>query len=435
MLCMENVRNNKHIATRTEEVQDIIDRMPTGWTFAFACICGILIFLLVGFGFAVSYPDTVDGEVTISMENASVRLVSATGGRLHLLRNAGEKICTGDVLGYIESGVDYSSFLHLEDVIRQGITESLPSFDKGLAIGELSASYANYIQAYENWYRLKTSNRNKVIRDALEMQVQVDRELAEQMKIGLSYKEQSIRGNQEWFQKDSVLYRKGLISKYEIQQEENDIRSQRESYINARTAHLSQLSDIQQTESRIIQSRIEEEEAIDNALEALLGSSLRLRNDVDLWKERYLFTATENGVLEYLGFWKDNVVVQSGTEVFSIIPQKTSIIGEAVIPANGAGKVSLGMPVNIKLAEYPYDEYGMLTGRVEKISHMTHSLATQSGTINVYRVLIGLPDGLKTNYGITLDINPEAKGVAEIITKPRRLIERLFDNLRARKTK
>ncbi len=40
------------------------------------------------------------------------------------------------------------------------------------------------------------------------------------------------------------------------------------------------------------------------------------------------------------------------------------------------------------------------------------------------------PQQLKTNYGTVLGFKFEAKGTAEIITNDRRLILRLFDNLK-----
>lgn len=428
-------KNNSPVNSRSEEVQDIIDRMPTGWTFGVVGVCFVLIALLIGFSFAISYPDTVDGEITVTAEKAPVRLVAVVGGRLHLLRQAGDSLHIGDVIGYIDTGVDYASFRQLEESLRMDIADSLPAFDKKLEIGELSSSYTAYVQAYENWYRLSTSPRNKEIRSALALQIQVDRELARQMQEGIAYKKQTLQNNLDWLRKDSLLLARGLISEFEFQQAENNIRSQQEAYVSARTSHYSHLSGIQQIQSQIIRSRIEEEESVEEAFQMLQSSGLRLKNDIRIWKEKYFFTASTEGVLDYLGFWRENTVVQAGTEVFSILPPGQSVIGEVIIPANGAGKVQVGMPVNIKLSDYPYDEYGMLRGRVETISRLTHELPTQSGTVHVYRVLVSLPDGVTTHYGIPLAINLETKGMAEIITKPRRLIQRLFDNLRARSTK
>lgn len=45
-------------------------------------------------------------------------------------------------------------------------------------------------------------------------------------------------------------------------------------------------------------------------------------------------------------------------------------------------------------------------------------------------VLVDFPDQLKTNYGAQLEFKAEAKGTAELITNDRRLIQRLFDNLK-----
>ncbi|MFC3365094.1 hypothetical protein ACFOG5_18110 [Pedobacter fastidiosus] len=44
--------------------------------------------------------------------------------------------------------------------------------------------------------------------------------------------------------------------------------------------------------------------------------------------------------------------------------------------------------------------------------------------------MVDFPNQLTTNYGTTLEAKAEAKGSAEIITNDRRLIERLFDNLK-----
>ena len=97
--------------SRSEEVQDIIDRMPTGWTYRVGLVVISLLSVLLGISFLVSYPDTVDGEVTLTSSVAPVRLVALTSGRLHLLQSVGTKMLQGDVIGYIESGLDYSSFL------------------------------------------------------------------------------------------------------------------------------------------------------------------------------------------------------------------------------------------------------------------------------------------------------------------------------------
>lgn len=156
---------------------------------------------------------------------------------------------------------------------------------------------------------------------------------------------------------------------------------------------------------------------------------------IHTWKKQYLQIAPIDGQMEYLGFWRENYFVQSGQELFSILPNQNEVIGEVIVPSYGIGKVKVGQTANVKVNNYPYMEYGLIKGKVSSISRLSNKMKQSSpGTTNesyVYRVLIAFPNGMETNFGKTLDLDFESQGTAEIITKPKRLIERLFDNLKA----
>ena len=81
--------------------------------------------------------------------------------------------------------------------------------------------------------------------------------------------------------------------------------------------------------------------------------------------------------------------------------------------------------VNIKLDNFPYMEFGMLEGEISNISMVpvTNDLGTY------YPADIILRNGLVTNYKKELPFNQEMQGNAEIITKDRRLIQRLVEPL------
>ena len=51
---------------RSEEVQAIIDRMPTRGAIWVAILVGVLIGVVFILGFIIKYPDTVDGQITIT---------------------------------------------------------------------------------------------------------------------------------------------------------------------------------------------------------------------------------------------------------------------------------------------------------------------------------------------------------------------------------
>jgi len=132
------------------------------------------------------------------------------------------------------------------------------------------------------------------------------------------------------------------------------------------------------------------------------------------------------GQVTFTNFWSVNQFVSSGNVVFTVVPSNDQeIIGKATVPLTGAGKVEVGQRVNIKLDNYPYMEFGLLEGKVTNISMVP--VANEAG--GYYTAEIELINKLNTNYKKELPFNQEMQGNAEIITKDRRLIERLVEPL------
>lgn len=75
------------ISRKSEEVQAIIDRMPTYWVKWVALCVGVLMGVIVLLGFLIQYPDTVDGQISVTATTAPVRLVANSNGRINLLQS------------------------------------------------------------------------------------------------------------------------------------------------------------------------------------------------------------------------------------------------------------------------------------------------------------------------------------------------------------
>jgi hypothetical protein len=102
----------------------------------------------------------------------------------------------------------------------------------------------------------------------------------------------------------------------------------------------------------------------------------------------------------------------------TVIPDgEQKLVARVTVPAMGAGKVSTGQRVNIRLSGYPYLEYGMIPGVVSGRS----LTATPEG----FTAWVELPDSLVTFYGKQLDFTQNMPGTAEIITEDMRLLERV----------
>nr|WP_286860518.1 HlyD family efflux transporter periplasmic adaptor subunit [Proteiniphilum sp. UBA5510] len=422
------------INQKSEEVQAIIDRMPTYWVKWVALCVGVLVGVIVLLGFLIQYPDTVDGQISVTATTAPVRLVANSNGRINLLQTNNSQLQKGDVISYLESGANYKHILWVENAINS-LNENARNFitlPDTLILGEVSSAYNAFLLAYLQYERVLTSDIYGTMRQNLQQQIQSDEAVIANLDNEMHLKKQILHTSANQLRKDSLLLSAKGISEQEYQRQHTAHLSLQEAQLNLQSNRLMKQSEVSRNQLEIQRILLEETETKEKAYSDFITRKNELSNAVNLWKERYLQYSPVEGELEYLGFWRDNSFVQAGQELFSIIPDKNNILGEVMIPSFGAGKVETGQTANVKINNYPYDEYGLMKGMVKSVSRITNKLKTQNGDVDAYLVLISFPEGTVTNFGKILPLDFESKGTAEIITKRKRLIERLFDNLKAK---
>lgn len=107
---------------------------------------------------------------------------------------------------------------------------------------------------------------------------------------------------------------------------------------------------------------------------------------------------------------------------FRFIPADTTYVNKqecyALLPVQGIGKVKKGQSVKIRLANYPDNEFGYLTGEVLDVADI-------SDDTGLYKVYVRLAPEMKTSTGYIVPVNAQMEGTAEIIVAEKRLIEKL----------
>jgi MFS superfamily sulfate permease-like transporter len=96
----------------------------------------------------------------------------------------------------------------------------------------------------------------------------------------------------------------------------------------------------------------------------------------------------------------------------------TTFVGCIQLKMNLSGKVQVGQRVNLKFANYPYMEYGVVKGVVGKISSVPNG--------DSYALEVNLPGKMVSTFGKKFEFQQELKGTAEIIMEDRRLLDRIL---------
>lgn len=120
------------------------------------------------------------------------------------------------------------------------------------------------------------------------------------------------------------------------------------------------LNQIQST----YRSELEKERAEVRARIAQLQPSL----DKTLYKEGLMeLRAPQAGIIKDLATTTVGAVVQPGSVVMTLVPQNEQLFADVSIKNEDVGFVQIGQNAQVKLAAYPFQKYGMLSGVVTRI--------------------------------------------------------------------
>jgi len=87
------------------------------------------------------------------------------------------------------------------------------------------------------------------------------------------------------------------------------------------------------------------------------------------------------------------------------------------------GKVKVGQQAIIKLEKYPYNEFGVLEGKIHDVSSL---LVGPDGKEHYYEATVFFPDGLITSFHKHLSADNQLVGAADIITNNETLLQRIL---------
>jgi multidrug resistance efflux pump len=432
--------NEAYHAKRSEEINDIVDRMPMAFGRWVAMAVVIFASLLLLFGWIIKYPDTVTGYIKINSNTATVKLVANMSGNIRQIAfQSQEEVKKGDYIAVIENSAITEDVQKIAALIRQfnpndKLSDSIQAiFPEKVSLGDLNLKYYTFLSALKNQSDYLKDNVYEKQKNILADDILGKETLLHETEKLATITQQKLEISQKWLDKYTSL-NKGEIVTYEY-----EVDRSRSEYLSFQQEEQNLKKEIASIRTQITESRnqwnrllVEQKEKERTLQMDLLASYHDLNDNLKAWEQKFVFKAPLDGKVEYLKFLTENQFVQAGEEIFGIVPKETNVFGQVLLPSNGAGKVKPGSRVTVKLDNYPYMEYGSIAGKVASISLLSQPQQTQQATLETYLLIVDLPEGLITNYGEILDFQYEIGGTADIIVKERRLIERLFDNLKYR---
>jgi multidrug resistance efflux pump len=419
-----------NIELRSEEVQEILTRVPH-WMIRWGNVLFLaLILLILAISWFVKYPDIIPAEAIITTEIPPQKEYAfSTGNFEAILIEDNQIVNRNQVLAVLENTANFRDVYALKSVL-DGIQVNNRSFVYPLDslpllfLGDIEAQFA----LFENTYIQYKLNK--------ELDPYANEDLANRVSIAELNRRLSSLESQRDINKTELefarqnlkrqknLFEKGVISAQDYENTQMQFAQTQRNYQNFETS-ISQIreaiSNAKSTSKGAEINRIKEEMTL---LKNVIQSLNQLKKAIIDWERLYVLKSNIDGRVSFLNYWNTNQTVNQGDLVFTIIPDANSaFIAKLKTPGQNSGKIKIGQEVNLNLENYPEAEFGVLKGQVSRIS----VLPDEEG---FYMVDVELPETLRTSYNKEIVFKQEMRAAAEIITEDLRLVERFFYQFR-----
>jgi HlyD family type I secretion membrane fusion protein len=306
-----------------------------------------------------------------------------TGTVSHILVKAGEKVYAGQPLVELNNTVNYSALVSRNSMLQlnnlenkrilseiQGRTETAESdgFDGASPLALLESQLA--LADMNNARSEIAYDRSKVAESRARLEAGVAT-LDE-------YKDRASADNNVVVQATPLVH-VGAISEYHYHQLRDDaLRS-----AGKLATQENQVAELTQAITTVQDKLAEDQDHINKQLfKQWQHSQLEVydlkRKQVTARHQYQLdwLRSPVNGVVQNLDVASLGAVIQAGQTVATIVPDGAPLIVVADVPTQDAGFIHAGQKVDIKVAAFPFEQYGMIQGLVMSVSPTADSMET-----------------------------------------------------------
>jgi HlyD family secretion protein len=110
-----------------------------------------------------------------------------------------------------------------------------------------------------------------------------------------------------------------------------------------------------------------------------------------------------------------------------IASQNSPLIVRAQMPTTESGFLKPGLAVKLKFDAYPFQDYGIIEGKLAKISPTTSLIDTPNGKVEVYKLEISFNRTCLKTANQCIPLHPGDTATAEVVIRQRRIIDFVLD--------
>lgn len=456
--------------------EELLDGLPKLWTRGVLYV--LLGFVFIGLPWATlsKIDETGSAKGRIEPKGATQKLDTRTGGSVKAVKvKEGDTVKSGQILLELESDILETDLVQIQAKLSglQNQKAQLDILKKQLLSTISIQEQQNQSQALEKMAQVQQAKQNLDAKESVFRLQKLEKQAL------LNQVQQQIKTNsneQQFAQKRlaidtrsvnrfSRLVKDGAVSENQVDRLKKEQQESKRLYDRTITdgkqaqlrlaeetsryqATMNQLSaDIEQAKLRLkeqqnsyqtllqtgklsilrTKEQLKDTSAQISAIESQIAQTQSQIASLKLQLNQRIVRSPIDGIIFELPVSKPGEVLQPGQRIAQIAPLDTGVVLKASMPIQDSGFLKVGMPVKVKFDAYPYQEYGIVEGKVAWVSPDSKVQPTAQGNSESFELEITLDKQYVENGEKRVTLNPGQTADAEVIIRQRRIIDFVLD--------
>lgn len=417
---------------RSEITREVIGKMPSwiirrglGTFFIFIC-------LFITSLYIIQYPDTIEAPVTITSTNPSVSIIAEANGEIKLLVANKQLVLANGIIAVIQSTAKMEHVLSTKTYVQEFRKSIMANQVKPgliwpdtLNLGPVQYDYVELIKLYNEYLDNRRVNLLSKVIALTHERLNKYYNLKQSVEHLEELEQRRSNIAERIHERNTGLFKEKVIAPVQFEESEALYLNALELTEEKKTELASVEIKIKELEGFIAEKKSEIIQYDKDLINRMMSLTFKIESTIALWEHDYILRNPVEGTVHFLNFWTSHLYVNKGDQVCIVTPNNTdSIFAKLQVTPIYAGKIKPGQNVRIKLKNYPFQEFGMIVGRIESISLVANKN-------NTYFIDVVLPKKLMTTYKISIPYQPDLTGTAEIELQSMSFLERIFYHFRS----
>jgi hemolysin D len=405
-----------------DSTQEMLDALPAQWSRGLLYLVVLLGGTLVPWSMLSKVDEIGTARGRLEPKGKTVRLDAPITGTVAAVKvKEGQRVQQGEALMTIKSDL-------IRNELSQARTKLESQLDRLTQLQALGRQLTVSLQTQRLQYQAQLAEQ---VSEADRM---AQRITALDNNVGLT--QQVLDKDQTRADRFAQFKAEGIISGVQLEDAQRSAIETRQRLVQAQSDRIQTVTELQKQRSTYERISREGElglQASERQIRANQGDMVQVRSEIaqsrqqiqalQLQLQQTQVTVPVAGTIFELPVVQPGAVVQPGQMLASIAPKDAPLVLRAQLPSSESGFVKVGLPVKVKFDAYPFQEYGIVAGKVRWVSPDSKLRGNQE----VFDVEIELSQTFIQAGSKTLPLTPGQTANAEIVIRQRRVIDFFLD--------